>query len=111
MLLNLQIHPTFLAEARLVTLERGRECFVGLTVLLVYAQDDPNFLFSLAHRDLRDRVPGFIILNVCTSSFVFNKSFKVLFFKFLTHLLRFWPFIILYILFFLSSFINPNMFI
>ena len=68
MLLNLQIHPTFLAEARLVTLERGRECFNGLTVLLVYAQDDPNFLFSLAHRDLRDRVPGFIILHVCTSS-------------------------------------------
>ena len=34
---NLQNHPTFTSEERLVNLQRGRECFVGLSVLLVYA--------------------------------------------------------------------------
>ena len=34
---NLQNYPTFTSEERLVNLQRGRECFVGLSVLLVYA--------------------------------------------------------------------------
>ena len=34
---NLQNHPTFHSEERLVNLERGRECCVGLSILLVYA--------------------------------------------------------------------------
>ena len=33
---NLQNHPTFHSEERLVNLVRGRECFVGLSILLVY---------------------------------------------------------------------------
>ena len=33
---NLQNHPTFLSEERFVNLARGRECFVGLSILLVY---------------------------------------------------------------------------
>ena len=33
---NLQNHPTFRLEERLVKLARGRECFAGLSVLLVY---------------------------------------------------------------------------
>ena len=31
---NLQNHPTFHSEERLVNLERGRACFVGLSILL-----------------------------------------------------------------------------
>ena len=31
---NLQNHPTFHSEQRLVNLERGRECFDGLSILL-----------------------------------------------------------------------------
>ena len=34
---NLQIHPTFHSEEKLVNLERGRVCFVGLSILLVSA--------------------------------------------------------------------------
>ena len=33
---NLQNHPTFLSDERLVNWARGRECFVGLSVLIVY---------------------------------------------------------------------------
>ena len=33
---NLQNHSTFHSEERLVKLARGRECFVGLSILLVY---------------------------------------------------------------------------
>ena len=35
--LNLQNHPTFHSAGRLVNLERGRECRIGLSKLLVYA--------------------------------------------------------------------------
>ena len=34
---NLQNHPTFHSEESLVNLVRGRECLVGLSILLVYA--------------------------------------------------------------------------
>ena len=34
MFYNLQNHPTFHSEQRVVNLERRRECFVGLSVLL-----------------------------------------------------------------------------
>ena len=34
---SLQNHPTFHSEEMLVNLARGRECFVGLSILLVYA--------------------------------------------------------------------------
>ena len=34
---NLQTHPTFHSEEKLVNLERGRVCFVGLSILLVSA--------------------------------------------------------------------------
>ena len=37
MFFNLQNHPTFHSEERLVNLVRGRECFVGLSILLVFA--------------------------------------------------------------------------
>ena len=33
---HLQNHPTFHSEERLVNFVRGRECFVGLFLLLVY---------------------------------------------------------------------------
>ena len=33
---NLQYHPTFHSEERMVNLVKGRECFVGLSILLVY---------------------------------------------------------------------------
>ena len=33
---NLQNRPSFHSEERLVNLERGRECIVGLSILLVY---------------------------------------------------------------------------
>ena len=33
---NLQNHPTVHSEERLVNLVRGRECFVGLSLLLVH---------------------------------------------------------------------------
>ena len=33
---NLQNHSTFHSQERLVNLERGRECFVGLSMLLVH---------------------------------------------------------------------------
>ena len=33
---NLRNHPTFNSEKRLVNLKRGRECSVGLSMLLVY---------------------------------------------------------------------------
>ena len=54
---NLQNHPTFHSEERLVHLERGREGCIGLSILLVYAWDLPIFLHdrqaaqlgSLAH--------------------------------------------------------------
>ena len=35
---NLQNHPTFHSEERLVNLLRGGECFVGLSILLVYGE-------------------------------------------------------------------------
>ena len=35
--LNLQNHPSFLSEERLFNFVRRRECFVGLSILLVYA--------------------------------------------------------------------------
>ena len=35
---NLQNHPTFHAEKRLVNLQRGSECCAGLSLLLVYGQ-------------------------------------------------------------------------
>ena len=35
---NLLNHPTFPAEERLVNVLRKRECFVGLSILLVYGQ-------------------------------------------------------------------------
>ena len=35
--LNLQNHPTFHSEERLINVVRERECFVGLSRLLVYA--------------------------------------------------------------------------
>ena len=31
-------HPTFHSEERLVNLVKGRECFVGLSILLVYGE-------------------------------------------------------------------------
>ena len=31
-----KLHPTFHSEERLVNLVRGRECFVGLSMILVY---------------------------------------------------------------------------
>ena len=34
---NLQNHPTFHGEERLVNLERRRECLVGLSILIFYA--------------------------------------------------------------------------
>ena len=34
---NLQNHPTFHSKERLVNLAKGRECFLGLYILLVYA--------------------------------------------------------------------------
>ena len=39
MFYNLQNHPIFHSEERLVNLARRRECLVGLSILLVYAQD------------------------------------------------------------------------
>ena len=36
---HLPNHPTFFSEDRLVNLERGREWFVGLSILLIYYSD------------------------------------------------------------------------
>ena len=38
---KLQNHPTFHAEEIFVNSERGRECFVGLAILLVYVVNHP----------------------------------------------------------------------
>ena len=42
--LNLQNNSTFHSEESLVNLERGRECFVGLSILLFYARHLPAAL-------------------------------------------------------------------
>ena len=49
---KLQNHPTFHSEKRLVNLERGREFFVGLSVLLVYVCHIPVVGWGEAAEDL-----------------------------------------------------------
>ena len=54
-LFNLQNHPTFQSEERLVNLESGRECFIGLSILLVvYGTDlaDGDAVLVLSPADI-----------------------------------------------------------
>ena len=54
--LNLQNHPTFQSEERLANLARGRDCFVGLSILLSFhldpedsAREDMNSNVRITH--------------------------------------------------------------
>ena len=68
---NLQNHLTFNSEERLVNLLRGRECFVGLSVLIFY-NPDPRLRSTLSAVKLSSSLKkGIVVVFTASSSFIY----------------------------------------
>ena len=71
-------HPTFHSEDRLVNFVRRRECFVGLSILLVYGVKGPKALLCISIRNICHIIYCTSTCDLIIKLFYFDVNFKVL---------------------------------